>query len=202
MDVPSPIDFHQREEAEAWAASANEKRPWRQDFFAAMVEQLRGLQRTSLNVLELGSGPGFLAECVIRNLPAVCYTLLDSSPAMHQIARTKLANVDDARFLTADFRKENWVAEVGAFDAVVTVQAIHELRHKRHAIGLHRLIRNRLEPQGLYLVCDHVLGPEGMTNSALYMTTAEQSEALNGAGFREVEVVLEKKGLALIRAAP
>ena len=54
---------------------------------------------------------------------------------------------------------------------------------------------------GLYLVCDHVVGPEGMTDADLYMTAMEQYEALELAGFREINVVLEKKGLVLFRAA-
>ena len=40
MDVPSPIDFSVLEEAQAWADEANAKRPWRGDFFAAIVHEL------------------------------------------------------------------------------------------------------------------------------------------------------------------
>jgi SAM-dependent methyltransferase len=201
MDVPSPIDFCQQEEAEAWAASANAMRPWRTDFFTAIVGELQRLDKPSLSVLELGSGPGFLAEAVVRNVPRVRYTLLDSSPAMHRIARTKMRRSQHAQFITADFRGADWITEVGIFDAVVTVQAVHELRHKRHAAGLHRLVHSCLRPAGLYLVCDHVVGPEGMTDADLYMTATEQYEALDLAGFRGIKVVLEKKGLILFEAA-
>jgi predicted methyltransferase len=61
-------------------------------------------------------------------------------------------------------------------------------------------VRTVLEPNGVYLVCDHVVGPEGMTNTELYMTSGEQHEALHAAGFGEVKILLEKKGLALYRA--
>jgi cyclopropane fatty-acyl-phospholipid synthase-like methyltransferase len=201
MDVPSPIDFSKQEEAEAWAASANAKRPWRRDFFTAIVAELQRLGTTPLSVLQLGSGPGFLAEAVVHHLPRVCYTLLDSSLAMHHIARARIGSSHHAQFITADFRGTDWVTEVGLFDAVVTVQAVHELRHKRHAAGLHRLVHGCLRPEGVYFVCDHVIGPEGMTDPDLYMTETEQHEALALAGFREIRVVLEKKGLILFRAA-
>jgi hypothetical protein len=52
----------------------------------------------------------------------------------------------------------------------------------------------------MYLVCDHVLGPEGMSNADLYMTALEQGDALRAAGFGDVEEVLEQKGLVLHRA--
>jgi hypothetical protein len=42
MDVPSPIDLCRPDEAEAWAEAANVKRPWRADFFDAIVAELRG----------------------------------------------------------------------------------------------------------------------------------------------------------------
>jgi hypothetical protein len=79
------------------------------------------------------------------------------------------------------------------------VQAVHELRHKRHAIGLHRAVSGLLRRGGLSLVCDYVAGPDGMANHELYMTVSEQAGALGRAGFAGVSVVLEKGGLVLHR---
>jgi ubiquinone/menaquinone biosynthesis C-methylase UbiE len=111
MDVPSPIDFCRQEEAEAWAASANATRPWRTDFFTAIVGELQRLDTPSLSLLELGAGPAFLAEAVVRNLPRARYTLLDSSPAMHRMARTTMRSSQNARFITADFRCADWITQ-------------------------------------------------------------------------------------------
>jgi hypothetical protein len=38
-----------------------------------------------------------------------------------------------------------------------------------------------------------------MTNGELYMTTSEQTNALEAAGFKDVSLVLEKGGLVLHR---
>jgi trans-aconitate methyltransferase len=65
QDVPSPLEFRDMVDARAWAATA-EQRPGRN---------------------ELGSGPGFLAERLLRRLPDAHYTALDFSPAMHELAR-------------------------------------------------------------------------------------------------------------------
>ena len=149
MDVPSPIDFLRSEDATAWAEGANLRRPWRADVFAAIVEELRALGRPSPSVLELGSGPGYLAEAVHRELPEVCYTLLDFSTPMHDLARARLGPWTTVRFVTADFRRDDWSDNLGSFDAVVTVQAVHELRHKARAVGLHKVARRLLRPHGV-----------------------------------------------------
>jgi len=83
---------------------------------------------------------------------------------------------------------------------VVTHQAVHELRHKRHAVGLHEQVKDVLKPSGAYLVCDHHLGDGGMSNDQLYMTVDEQRQALLAAGFSSAEAVLVHGGLVLHRA--
>jgi SAM-dependent methyltransferase len=200
MDALSPIDFCRIEEAQAWAETVNVKRPWRADFFAAIVRELRGLRVQPPAVLELGSGPGFLAAAILHGVSRVSLTLLDQSSAMHDLARTRVGEAVGVRFVTADFRHTRWVDAVDNYDAVVTLQSVHESRHRVHAVGLHRTVRTILRPEGLYLVCDHVLGLEGMSDSDLYMTAQEQGEALRTAGFCEVTVVLEQKGLVLHKA--
>jgi ubiquinone/menaquinone biosynthesis C-methylase UbiE len=199
MDVPSPIDFSRVEEARAWANAANVKRPWRADFFAAIVHELVSLRVPSGSVLELGSGPGFLAERVLQELPELTYTLLDSSAAMQELARVRVGSGVGVQYVAADFGRDHWADGLGSFDAVATVQAVHELRHKRHAIGLHRAVSGLLRRGGLSLVCDYVAGPDGMANHELYMTVSEQAGALGRAGFAGVSVVLEKGGLVLHR---
>jgi cyclopropane fatty-acyl-phospholipid synthase-like methyltransferase len=197
MDVPSPIDFSRTEDAKAWTEAANRTRPWRTEFFVAIAEALRNLRRPSLTVLELGSGPGYLAEAVFRALPNVHYTLLDSSLPMQRLARARLGPIAGAQFVTADFRGPGWADSLGPFDAAVSVQAVHELRHSRHAVALHKTVYQLLQGDGSYLVCDHVLAPGGMTDAELYMTASEQAAALKAAGFRDVSLLLEKGGLVL-----
>jgi hypothetical protein len=68
----------------------------------------------------------------------------------------------------------------------VTNQAVHELRHKRHALKLHQTARSPLAPHGCSLVCDHYLGEDGMTNGAFYLTMVEQCRCFEQAGFNSV----------------
>ena len=89
-DVPSTIDLRTEKDAREWAASAMSKRPWRAVFFQRFVEELRSLDVRPLQILELGSGPGFLARCILEAIPAAAYSMLGFSPAMHNLARERL----------------------------------------------------------------------------------------------------------------
>lgn len=202
-DVPSPIDLRDPKDASDWADTALQKRPWRPEFFEAFARQIRELCSPSASVLELGSGPGFLAAHLLEALPSVAYTALDFSAAMHALAQARLGDAcQRVDFIVRDFKRADWAEGLLAHDAVVTHQAVHELRHKRHAATLHAQVRAGLSPQGLYLVADHFAGEGGMANDRLYMTVAEQKAALMAAGFGRVEQVLLKGGLVLHQARP
>jgi predicted methyltransferase len=103
---------------------------------------------------------------------------------------------------SCSFREPAWTQALGQFDFVVTHQAVHELRHKRHAAALHAQVKSLLLRGGHYLVCDHFCGEGGMANDQLYMSVAEQRQALLSAGFVTVEQVLLKSGLVLHNATP
>jgi len=198
IDVPSPIDLRRMSDARPWAETALARRPVRPEFFDAFA---REIGRDGARILELGSGPGFLAEHLLRAWPGLDYTALDFSPAMHQLAAERLGErAARVRFVQRSFREAAWVDGLGPFDVVVTHQAVHELRHKDHATTLHAQVRPLLAAGGRYLVCDHHLGGEGLSNDQLYMTVDQQRDALLRAGFTDVEAVLVKGGLALHRA--
>ncbi len=197
-DVPSPIDLRLMEDAHPWAEAALGKRPVRPEFFDTFA---RLIGTDGVRVLELGSGPGFLAEHLLRALPGLRYVALDFSPAMHQLAAERLGDrAARVTFVERSFREPAWVDGLGPFDFVVTNQAVHELRHKDHAATLHAQVRPLLAAGGIYLMCDHFCGEGGLSNDQLYMTVAEQHDALVRGGFASAETVLVKGGLALHRA--
>ena len=187
QDVPSPIDFHDLGEAQAWEASA-EARPGRNEMLDRITEEAARRTSPGDRILELGSGPGFLAERLLARLPDVDYTALDFSPAMHELARARLAPwVERLTFLERSFKSVDWPDGLEPFQLVVTNQAVHELRHKRHALGLHRQVRRVLAAGGSYLVCDHFCDPGGLDDTELYLTRDEQQATLEQAGFTSVE---------------
>lgn len=200
-DVPSPIDLRAMDDARVWERSAMVKRPWRSDIFERFVMEARLMPHPVSTILELGSGPGFLADRMLAALPQASMTLLDFSDAMHRLAKKRLGSLAKrAIFVERNFKELHWMEGLGMFDCIVTNQAIHELRHKRRAVVLHAQVRDILNPGGIYLVCDHFAGEDGMQNDQLYMSVAEQRQALLTAGFREVEQIMRCSGMVVHRA--
>jgi SAM-dependent methyltransferase len=196
QDVPSPIDLREQSDAAEWAATADSKRPWRAGVRTAIADLLRGATLPARRVLELGPGPGWLAEVILRTCPIDHYTLFDFSPPMLDMCRARLGAHLAVDFVLGDFTRPNWTKDVPApFDAVVAMQAVHEVRHKRHVPSLYRQVRELILPDGLFVVCDHVPPSESARMTALHSTPSEQHAALASAGFERISTNLVLNGL-------
>ena len=199
-DVPSPIDLKDMVDAQEWERTAMQ-RPFREEFFEAFNTQLGLLEVPSLSAIELGAGPGFLALHILVRRPNIHYTLLDFSSAMHTLAKRRLEPLIgvDFKYIECDFKTAGWADSLGQYDAVLSNQAVHELRHKRYALDFFRQVRSLLKPGGILLFCDHYYGEGGLSNDQLYMSLEEQCEVLRSAGFNASEVLV-KGGRALYSA--
>jgi len=151
-DVPSPINLRQKDDAIQWAEEANVKRPYRLTLFSQIVACIK-LQGAH-SVLELGSGPGYFAQILLTTLSSIHYTALDFSQPMHQLAKERLGPLAKrARFIHESFLNQNWVQQVQPIEAVVSIQAVHETRHKSKALPLFKQIRQVLVPDGIFYYC-------------------------------------------------
>jgi len=202
-DLPYGENFHDEAEAAAWAEAAIQKRPWRPMIFDHFVTAIVQSKIAAPRVLELGSGPGFLAEHVLDRCATVArYTLLDFSEAMLAQSRRRLdRHAARTELIRADFKSDSWPAQAGGpFDFVFSNQAVHELRHKRHAPRLFAQIR-ALSPAAELVVCDHLpaCGPTPR-HRVLYMSIDEYVAVLANAGFSHATVVWSEHDMALYRA--
>ena len=196
-DVPIRVDFRDPATARTWIEETRIKRPYRPRFFAAFCAALAPISR--LRVLELGSGPGELARELLVHCDVHTYVALDFSPAMHATAAEHLGELASrATFVTRDFREPGWPNGLGAFDAIVTLQAAHEARHKRHLVPLLERARSVVVPGGVLLYADHYLTAETRL-PALMAARADQPLALERAGFVDVELRYEEGNMALWR---
>ena len=192
-DIPPAVDFLSEEAARKWAEEEEQKLGSRINIFAAFVQAIVAHTPPIRDVLELGSGPGFLAEYILSRCACIeQYTLLDFSPAMLEMSRTRLqAFGARVSFLQIDFKLTGWADKVGTvYDCIVTIQAVHELRHKRHAPLFYKECRGLLNDGGLLLVCDRLPQDDSDRDRALFMTEEEQLTAIREAGFGTVEVLL------------
>jgi SAM-dependent methyltransferase len=196
-DLPIRVDFRDPATARTWIEETRIKRPYRPRFFAAFCAALAG--RPKLRILELGSGPGQLAREILAHCDVQTYVALDFSPAMHAIAAEYLGELASrVTFVTRDFREPTWPVDLGTFDAVVTLQAAHETRHKRHLVPLLERARTVIAPGGVLLYADHYLTPESKL-PGLSPAREDQPLALERAGFVDVELRHEEGNMALWR---
>ena len=194
-DVPIRVDFRDLATARTWIEETRIKRPYRPRFFAAFCAALAS--HAKLRILELGSGPGHLAREILLRCDVHTYVALDFSPAMHGIAAEHLGELAHRlTFVTRDFREPAWPAGLGTFDAIVTLQAAHETRHKRHLVPLLERARSVLAPGGRLLYADHYLTPEAKLPT-LMPARADQPLALESAGFVDVQLCHEEGNMAL-----
>jgi SAM-dependent methyltransferase len=194
-DVPIRVDFRDPATARTWIEDTRIKRPYRPRFFAAFCAALAS--RSKLRILELGSGPGQLAREILVHCNVHTYVALDFSPAMHEIAAEHLDQLASRMtFVTRDFREPAWPSGLGTFDAIVTLQAAHETRHKRHLVPLLERARTVIAAGGVLLYADHYLTPETKL-PALVPARADQPLALERAGFVDVQLRYEEGNMAL-----
>jgi ubiquinone/menaquinone biosynthesis C-methylase UbiE len=197
-DVPTGVDFLNEEHVHQWVITSEEK-PWRRPMRSRFVELLARLPAGS-RVLELGAGPGFLAECVLGSCPNITdYTLLDYSAPMLTLSRERLARFPRAQFIQADFKRADWTRDLSPpYAAVIAMQAVHEIRHKRHVPGLYRAVFHLVAPGGSLLVCDGVPNDASLRATSLHMTAEEQLAAFAGAGFTDEALNLAIPPVALV----
>ena len=193
-DIPSPIDLRNSQDALEWAMEVNIKRPWRYDFFQKYVDVIA--QKQAVDILEIGSGPGFFADFLLKKNLNIRYNAFDFSEAMHELSKSKLLSSDLSRcqFYLGDFKQAGWDHPLAQYDVIVIHQALHELRHKDYAENFHQQVAKHLKAEGLYIVCDHLVAEGAMTNDQLYMSKDEHFTALKNAGF-QTEIMYEYQGL-------
>lgn len=205
-DVPTTWDFRVPRIAVTWAHDSDLKKPQRPEVRARIAERVAAGRIGELGanpgpgaprILELGCGPGYLAEAILDEVPFAAYTLLDFSTTFLAMARRQAGSYPYTDFVLADFVEPAWSEGLGTFDAIVTMQAVHELRHKRRAPMLYAQVRELLAPGGVLIVCDG----EPSNDGPLAMTVAEQQAALASAGFTDIEIVTQIDGLYVVCAS-
>lgn len=199
-DVPIRVDHRDPATARAWLEDTRLRKPFRKNFRAAFCAALAS--RRDLRILELGSGPGELAREILLHCDVASYTALDWSQAMHDIAAEHLGDLATrVSFVVRDFRDPTWTTNLGPFDAIVTQQAVHETRHRRHALPLFQRARTLLVPGGLLLYCDGYLVDPESPLAALSLERADQPRVLEQAGFGDVRLLHDEGNLVLYSAS-
>lgn len=194
-----PHDYFDESYVSEWARVANDKRPFRTEFFDAFAAEVATLDRPK--VFDLGSGPGFLAEHILTRCDVASYHLFDFSPHMRALSRARLARfADRVHFYEGSFLDQDWWhALPGPFDAILSLQAVHEVRDARRIPQLYAELKLLLNDNSVMLIADQVNNEA--RNEEHFLTASEHKNALRAAGLEEVRQAYAAGDLALFAAA-
>ena len=197
-EYTGPHDYFNESYVRQWEQQADSKRPFRIQFFEAFAVELNTLG--AAKVLDLGSGPGFLAEYILNHSDIASYHLFDFSPHMLELSRARLARFDErTRFHQGSFLDEGWFRALPApFDAVVSLQAIHEARDATRIPRIYSELRSLIGKGGIVLIADQVNSETKKEEHLL--TVDEQKAAFQSAGFEDARLVCEAGDLAMFKA--
>ena len=110
------------------------------------------------HVVDLGSGHGSYLELFLSSFPGARGTWVDSSAAMEEVARERLAPFGDrVCFVLADVEQLAG-ASLEPVSVVVSSRALHHLSHEALA-ALYRAVHDVVVPGGLVFNLDHVGAP-------------------------------------------
>jgi tRNA (cmo5U34)-methyltransferase len=113
---------------------------------------------TVSHVVDLGSGHGPYLELFLRTFEGARGTWVDSSEAMEEIARERLAELGDrVAFVPGDLERLDTL-QLGAADVVVTSRVLHHFSGESLA-RFYRRVHEALAPGGFFFNLDHVGAP-------------------------------------------
>jgi len=187
--VGATHDFHNVEYARDWADWFSPS-PARLQLFDTLIQALKANECQKGHIVELGSGPGYLARHILTALPEASYECVDFSHAMLNIATSTLLKfANRVRFTQSDLTKDNWPSALRVpVNAIVSTWALHDLGSEAHIATVYRASKTVLQVGGIMLNGDFIK-PEGASCQfeAGRLTIARHLELLSGCGFQNVQ---------------
>ena len=181
-------DWHGAEYVDDWIARDAE-RPERAVLLRDVAACLPFDPDAAVRVLDIGGGYGALTATVLERFPNGSVVLHDFSEPMLACAAGSLACFGDrVTFRTADLRDPRWTSSVGgSFDAVVSSDAIHNVREPAVIERVYHDVFDLVRREGWFVNLDLVFAVDRDETGA--PTAENQTRWLHDAGFQPVNAV-------------
>ncbi len=108
-----------------------------------------------INVIDLGCGTGTISRMLKESFPRSMITCLDLAENMIEMAKIKLAEYRDIRYQVGNFYDYDFN---DSYDVIISSLALHHLVTEEDKKHFYRKIYNALNPGGVFLNADVVLG--------------------------------------------
>lgn len=193
MKIEALHEFHDEEFAHEWAEKFTPT-PDRIRLFNTILEQIINLNMENVSILELGIGPGFLADFLLKEIKNADYLGLDFSESMLKIAASRTSSYKGhISFIQADLINDNWVAKIKAKPQVlVSTWTLHDLFSGETIFKVYKSAYDLL-PQGGILINGDFIKPEesDFEYEGGRIRPSEHLNLLKSAGFSAVKCIAE-----------
>lgn len=142
----------------AWEDQQTGYLPRREERFAVIADTLGELVGEDFLVLDVGCGPGSLAQRVLDAYPAARCVAVDADPVLLRLGSHVLTGYGDRlRWVDADLRQPEWAVDlgVGRVDAVLSTTALHWL-DPGTLFPLYRDLAALVRPGGIFVNGDNM----------------------------------------------
>jgi SAM-dependent methyltransferase len=178
--------FHDNQCALEWA-NRFVPTPERLRLFDTIIQQISETSLPAPHIVELGIGPGYLAEHLLKKISNMTYEGVDFSTPMLDLASTRLAaHRSRIKFTQADLINEDWGAKVSQpVGAIISTWALHDLGSEENTMKVYQACHRLLANEGILLNGDFVK-PEGTQHDyeAGRFLVSRHLELLREVGFR------------------
>ena len=191
MKIEALHEFHDEEYARQWTQRFKPTQE-RHQLFEIITEEIERCSQRKRNVLELGIGPGFLANYILRRCENVRYEGLDFSAPMLKIAAESNSDFTEViSFVQADLTAFDWGQKIKTTPhIIVTTWALHDLLGKLPIAKVYEDVYKLLPMGGVFLNGDFI---QPMAAKCKYeagrITVSEHLELLSDAGFHDASCI-------------
>jgi hypothetical protein len=187
-------DLQTEQDISGWVAELNQDRPERAAIMRHIVAQVKRACFEPLHLVELAPGAGHLAAQLLREMPQLTYTGLDSSELLLTYAQKRLAAFERrAKLIRVDLNADDWPDLLpDRVQAIVSMQSLHDLGDEGQVNHIYGLAKSLLVPGGLLLNADLVV-PAGQTNpdNPGRLSVPRHLNLLRSHGYERVACTLE-----------
>lgn len=185
--VGAQHEFHDAGFVRDWAKRFVPTEP-RLRLFDLILEQVEKLDRRNAHVVELGTGPGYMARHFLERNAVITYEAVDFSEVFLEVARETLGELASrVVFTNADLMDPGWPEKLtGKPDAIVSTWALHDLGSQQAVANVYARCYEALGEGGL-LVNGDFIKPEGTAweYEAGRFEIGRHLDYLREAGFRD-----------------
>lgn len=185
-------EFHDPAFAAGWAERFVPT-PERLALFSIILEELKQTLPPNALLVELGIGPGYLADHLLSEMPDIVYFGVDFSLPMLEIARRRLQPfADRVTYIQADLVNEPWWQKLPApVNGIVSTWALHDLGSQENVQSVYENCPRLLQNGGVLLNGDFI-----KPDKAVYeyepgrFKIGRHLKMLHHAGFKQTECLI------------